>query len=152
MGFPLPTLGPFSCPLFSVSAVPPSEGPPTSGPILCLLPSLPCSCPSRPVRFTYQKWGTVVKPNVQPHCVILAACLNVGRFEESCSEEEVGAGSPPPASVGAGLQMAPSDWVSFHPESQLALGVLRVLGQALVIRPGTALRVGLGLPSHFCQK
>ena len=31
----------------------------------------------------------MVKPNLQPPCVILAACLNVGRFEESFSEEEV---------------------------------------------------------------
>lgn len=29
------------------------------------------------------KWGTVVKPNVQPHCVILAACLNVGALKRA---------------------------------------------------------------------
>lgn len=152
MGFPLPTLGPRSCPLLSISAVPPSEGPQTSGPVLCLLPSLPCSCPSRPVHFTYQKRGTMIKPNLQPPCVILAACLNVGRFEESFSEEEVGGWFSSRSLRGGRPAGAPSDWVSFHPKSQLAPGVLRVLGQALVIRTGTALRVGLGLPSHFCQK
>lgn len=38
-----PHLGPHSCPLLSISAIPPPEGPPTSGPVFCLLPSLPCS-------------------------------------------------------------------------------------------------------------
>lgn len=136
MGF-TPTLGPFSChPLFCRKCCSPSEGPRRLDPSYACCPSLPCSVlPDLSASPT--KMGTMVKPNVRPHCVILAACLNVGRFEKTARRKWVQVLSQPPWGPACRWHLLIGSF--FAQESPACPGVLRILGQALVFRPGTAL-------------
>lgn len=96
----------------------------------------------------------MVKANLQPPCVILAACLNAGLFEERFSEEEVGCWFSSPW-WGPARRRTICLVFLVHPKSPLVPGVLDSpvgadVGQ--VISTLTAPSLGLRLTSHFCQK
>lgn len=136
MGFPSPTLGRFHVYSFLSVLFPILKDPDVwthlvPAALFALLLSFQ-TCPLH-----LPKMGDNGKAKHQPHCVILAACLNVGRFEELLGGGSGCRFSQPPWGPACRWHLL----IGFlFTQSPSLPGVLRVWGRPWSSRPGTALR------------